>query len=493
MEIILASTEIEPFAKVGGLADVASSLPSEWSKFGQSPYLFMPKYPFINIQEYGFIPTYLVLYVPMSSWVEFAHLWYGKLPGTKVPVYLIENNDYFNRIGIYGDPDEYSDNDRRFIFFSRAVFEAAKSLKIKPDIIHAHDFHTAFTMAFLKSQYRNDPRFSKTAGVFTIHNLAHQGWFDPQRSLDYAQFGTKEFYPGSWFEHQGNVNAMKTGIMFADKITTVSPTYAKEIRTPYFSEGLQDVLNHKASDLIGILNGVYYDEWNPETDEGLYSKYNADYLQGKYQNKIHFLENKGLTRADNFDIPLIGMVSRLDEQKGIDLIKNKLEYLLDNNYCRFTLLGSGDKHYEDYFHYISWKYPGKAFIDIGYHNKLAHRIIAASDFLLLPSRFEPCGLTQMYAMKYGTIPIVRQTGGLADSVEEYDYKKETGTGFLFSNYNAEDFETAINRGLEIYNNPNHWNIIRRNAMNKDFSSSKSALEYIKVFKWALEKVRGKNK
>ncbi|MFC2130382.1 glycogen synthase [Bacteroidota bacterium] len=493
MEIILASTEATPLAKAGGLADVTASLPAEWDKLGQSAYLFMPKYSFINIHEYGFVPTYLVLYVPMGSWVEFAHLWYGKLPGTNVSVYLIENNDYFNRNGIYGDPEEYPDNDRRFIFFSRAVFEAVKALNIKPDILHAHDYHTAFTMAFLKSQYRFHPLFSNTAGVFTIHNLAYQGWFNPERALKYSQFDLKEYYPGSWFEHHGTINAMKTGIMFADKITTVSPTYAKEIRMPYYSEGLQNVLNHRAADFVGVLNGVYYSDWDPENDNLLYSKYSKDYLQGKLLNKHQYLKEKGLSEADNLNLPLLGMVTRLAEQKGIDLLINKIESLLENNICRFALLGSGEKKYEDYFNYLAWKYPGKVFIYVGYNDKLAHRIIAGSDYLLMPSRFEPCGLTQMYALKYGTIPIVRKTGGLADTVEGYNADKGSGTGFLFWQYNADDFAYSIRRALSIYNKDPHWNIIRRNAMNEDFSSSKSALEYLKTFKWALEKVRGKTK
>ena len=196
----------------------------------------------------------MVLYVKISWWTEFARLWYGELPGSKVPVYLVENDDYFNRPGIYGDPNEYDDNDRRFIFFSRAVMEAAKALNFRPDILHAHDFHTAFTLAFLKSQYANDPFFSKTAAVYTIHNLSYQGWFNPERAMEYSGFGMKEFYNGSWFEMNGAVNAMKTGIMFADKITTVSPTYAREIRHPYYSEGLQNILNLRGEDLIGILN-----------------------------------------------------------------------------------------------------------------------------------------------------------------------------------------------------------------------------------------------
>ncbi len=487
MNILIASAELDPYAKRGGLADIAASLPIEWKKYGQNPIIIMPKYGFIDTHYHGFKPTYLVLYVPVGHWVEFAHLWYGTLPNSDVPVYLVENADYFNRWGIYGDPNEYLDNDRRFIFFSRAVMEAAKALGFKPDIIHSHDFHTAFTLAFLKSQYRFDYHFSRTAGVYTIHNLAYQGWFNPERAMEYSGFGMKEFYPGSWFERYGSVNAMKTGLMFADKITTVSPNYAREIRYPYYSEGLQDILNLRAGDLIGILNGANYKEWNPETDKHIYKNYTSASLEDKEINKRKFIEEYFET-SENLDMPLIGMTTRLAEQKGIDLIINKIEYFLSNDEFRFVLLGSGERHYEDFFNYLAWKYPGKVSVNLGYNQVMSYKILAACDFFFLPSRFEPCGLTQMYAMKYGTIPIVRHTGGLADTVEEYNWNSGKGVGLVFFQYNADDFAFAIRRALSMYKQEPHWDIVRKNAMKKDFSASRSALEYLKVFKWALEKV-----
>jgi starch synthase len=489
MKILLTSAEVAPFAKTGGLADIAAALPFEWEKFGQEVIVVMPKYAHIDTYHFGFQPTFKIVYVPMSFWMEFGHIWEGRLPNSNVPVYLIENNDYFNRRGIYGDPKEYPDNDRRFIFFSRAVMEVAKAVNFSPDIIHAHDFHTAFTMAFLKSQYRRDMRFSRTAGVFTIHNLSYQGWFNPARAMDFSTFGMKEFYSGSWFEHKGSVNAMKTGIMFADKITTVSPTYAKEIREPYYSEGMQDVLNHRGADLIGILNGAYYGEWDPEKDRLLYSKYNKDFLQGKLSNKKQFLKELGLGEEDELDLPIMGMVSRLTEQKGIDLLMNKLEDMLSNGMFRFCLLGSGDKGYEDFFRYLGWKYPMRAYVNIGYNERLAHRIIGGSDFLVLPSRFEPCGMTQIYGLKYGTVPIVRETGGLTDTVSEYNLDTGIGNGFTFINYNGDDLAYAIRRAISVYNTEPHWEIIRRNGMNSDFSSSRSAFEYLKIFKWAIDKSR----
>lgn len=490
MNILLASAEVAPFAKAGGLADMTGSLPIEWQKYGQNPIVVMPKYGFIDTYKYGIKPTEITLVVPMGYWTEYARLWEGKLPNSQVPVYFIEHNQYFDRTGIYGDPNEYSDNDRRFIFFSRAVMETAKALDFAPDIINAHDFHAAFTMAFLKSQYRLDPTFSNCAGVYTIHNLAYQGRFNPYSALEYAGFGTKEFYNGSWFEHQGSVNAMKTGIMFADKITTVSPTYSKEIRYPYYSEGLQDILNLRGSDLIGVLNGVYYDEWNPHSDKLIFENYEIDSLEIKNHNKLKLLESFGISEDDEPNLPLIGMVSRLAEQKGIDLLMLKLEEYLENNLARFILLGSGESRYVDYFNYLKWKYPKNALITIGYKDDLSHKIFASSDFLLVPSRFEPCGLTQMYALSYGTIPIVRATGGLADTVKEYNLESADGYGFLFWQYNSEDMAFAIRRALSVYNVEPHWDIIRTNAMNCNYSSSKTAIEYLKVFKWAGDKLKG---
>lgn len=487
MNILLASSEVDPYAKAGGLADITSSLPQEWSKLGHNPIVIMPKYGFIDTYKYEIEPTNLTLIVPMGYWVEYARLWKGYLPDSQIPIYMIEHNHYFERNGIYGDPNEYGDNDRRFIFFSRAIFEAAKALNFKPDIIHAHDFHAAFIMAFLKSYYFREPLFSETAGVYTIHNLAYQGKFNSENAMLYSGFGMKEFYPGSWFEKYGSVNAMKVGIMFADKITTVSPTYAKEIRYPYYSEGLQDELNTRGADLIGILNGVYYHDWDPEFDSHIYDTYSSNNLEIKNINKHKFLYEHGLTDEDDLDIPLIGMVTRLTDQKGIDLLMAKLEYYLENNMFRLALLGSGERKYTDFFNYIKWKFPKLALINIGYNNTLSHKMFAASDFFLMPSRFEPCGLTQMYAMRYGTIPIARATGGLADTIVEYGLDSHKGTGFLFWQYNADDFAYSIHRALTVYQKSPDWDIIRQNAMANNFSSGKSAVEYLKVFQWAIER------
>lgn len=487
MNILIAVAELSPLASSGGLSDVVNSLSKEWKKSGHNPIIVLPKHAIIDVNKYNFKPTDIVISVPISYWMEYARLWFGKLPGSDVPVYLVENKDYFDRNGIYGNPNEYGDNDRRFIFFSRAVFETAKAIDFTPDILHAHDYHSAFTMAFLKTHYRNDPHFRRCAGVFTIHNLAYQGWFRPEQAMTYACFGMNGFY-GSWFEKNNSVNCMKTGIMFADKITTVSPTYSREIRWDSYGEGLQDVLNCRGGDLIGVLNGADYSTWNPENDKAIYKNYSIKTLADKKANKTKFLEEHGMKSENMLNLPLVGMVSRLAEQKGIDILMHSLEYnLYHSRYC-FCILGSGEQRYQEYFNYLAWKYPNKIAVYLGFNRELSHQIMAASDFLLLPSRFEPCGLTQMYALKYGTIPIVRSTGGLSDTIQEYVPQNGQGNGFLFINYNHEDMEFAIRRGMDVYYNFDHWNKVRENAMKCDFSVARAAEKYIEVFKWALEKI-----
>ena len=492
MNIILVAAELAPFAKAGGLADMTRALPIEWKKFGHNPIIFLPKYKSIDTERWGFRKTDKQIIVPMNYWKEYGTLWEGKMPCCDVPVYLIENEEYFDRDGIYGNPNEFEDNWRRFTFFSRAIFDASYALDFTPDVIHAHDYHTALAMTLLKTQYQYEQRFKYSAGVFTIHNLAYQGKFPPDKILPLINISLDEYYPGSWFEHHGSVNLMKTGIMFADKITTVSPTYANEIKTEYFGEGLHDVLRYRAADLIGILNGVYYEEWSPENDKFIKLNYDRHNLASKKINKLYFLEERGITGNDHPDLPLLGMVTRLTEQKGIDILMQILEPLIAEGKIRFTLLGSGEQKYVDYFNYLAAKYPGKALIYIGYNSELSHQLIAASDFLLMPSRFEPCGLTQMYALRYGTIPVVRQIGGLADTVHEYQYDNQEGNGFTFYHYSASDFHYAITRALGIYQNEGHWDKIRVNAMLADYSATRTAAEYLKVFNWAIEKVQGVN-
>jgi len=488
MKILVVSAEVAPLAKAGGLADVVASLAKEWKKAGYEPIIVMPKYGLVYTDKYNFKPTDLTLIVPMGYWTEFARIWEGFLPCTDVPIYLIEHNVYYDRNEIYGEQNEYPDNDRRFIFFSRASFELCKAINFKPDIVHSHDYHAAFAMAFLKTHYRNDDLFKGTAGVFTIHNLAYQGKFDHRTSLEYSGFGAENFYIGSWFEQFGVVNSMKIGIMFADKITTVSPTYAREIRWDYYSEGLQVELNTRGADLLGILNGADYDYWAPDIDHHIHYNYNVNTLQDKQLNKIELLKQFSVPEYADYNIPLVGMVTRLTEQKGLDLVMAEIEKFLDEGYIRLVLLGAGEPRFEEYFNYLKWRYPHKALITIGYNNTLSHKIFASSDYFLIPSRYEPCGLTQMYAMSYGTVPIVRLTGGLADTVSEYTDITQEGEGFRFWMYNQNEFSSALTKALSIYNRKPHWDSIRRNCMTIKYTAKDSAEKYIEAFKWALGKI-----
>jgi len=487
MNILVTAAELYPFAKAGGLADITYALAKAWAKMGHRVRIVIPKYQMINAAAYGLKPTRHVIGVPMGSWTEYARLWSGVLPGSSVPVTFLENAEYYERPGIYGAPEEFGDNDRRFLFLSRAVFEVARALNFLPEVIFANDFHTAMTMPFLKIHYRRSPYFQGTAGVLSIHNIAFQGIYDPDRFLFLAQIPKSFFYPTSPFEFYGKVNVLKAGILFADKITTVSPRYAYEIRTTSLGMGLQAVLQQRAADLVGILNGVDYTEWNPETDEKIYFRYTPETLHLKRQNKLQYLKDHHLPDREVIeDIPLVGMVTRLTDQKGIPLLREALESLITSLPLRFTLLGSGAWQYEEFFRYMARRYPTRVLVHIGYNEELSHKVIAASDIYLMPSLYEPCGLTQMYALKYGTPPVVRFTGGLADTVREFSPETAEGTGFVFHRYDAGEMSWAVQRAVQLYYVKPLWEKLMQNAMREDFSVEKSAQRYIEVFQWALD-------
>jgi starch synthase len=491
MNILVGAAELAPFVKVGGLADVVAALAREWSALGHRVLVVVPKYRAIDVATYGIQPTEHIVAVPMGWWKEYARLWVGTLPRSSAQVCLLENGDYYDRQGIYGDPEGYPDNDRRYLFLSRALFEVADVLGFSPDVVHAHDYHTALAMPLLKLFYRGHPRFAATAGVLTIHNIAFQGLAEPARLLPLIGIPWREFYPGSPWEYHGAVNILKVGILYADKIATVSPTYAWEIRTTPLGEGLQGVLNVRGADLVGILNGVDETEWNPEQDRSIFVPYSADFLEGKQLNKRRLLEEwAGLSTAEaQQQVPLLGMVSRLTEQKGIDLLCHALEGIVAQLGVRFALLGSGAARYEDFFRYLASRYSRQVFAQFGYNEALAHKIIAAADYLLMPSRFEPCGLTQLYALRYGTIPIVRAVGGLRDTVRQYEPATGEGWGFLLEAYTPEALRGAVEYALHFYGLEPHWSRMRRNAMACDFSARRSAEQYLQLFQWARERMR----
>jgi starch synthase len=456
MNILLVAAEVSPYAKVGGLADMTSALPKAWQSEGHSVTVVLPKYGSIDVDLYGLEKTDIVLAVPFSGWREYATVWKGQLPGSTVPAYFIASNDYFERPGIYGYHEGYEDNDRRFIFLSKAAFELAKVLELRPDIVHAHDYHTAPCMPLLKVIYRHQPEFATTRGVFTIHNMAYQGYYDPIRAMDFCGFPIADFYPGCWYEQDGAFNCLKAGIMFADKVTTVSPTYAQEIRWTPEGMGLQSALQARGADLIGVLNGIDADEWSPARDPYLAMPYGPDDVDKK------------------------------QALKGISIVFNAIQPFIERQQCRFVVLGSGDRAAESHLRELAASYPSHVFIHTGYNNALSHQIQAASDYYLMPSKFEPCGLTQMYAMAYGAIPIVRAVGGLADSVVAYDPVTFNGTGFRFTTYTVEACGLAIADALRIYKREPHWTHVRQNAMATDMTIGRAARRYVEVFGWALD-------
>lgn len=475
MNIMFASSEVTPFAKTGGLADVSAALPKALSKLGHNIKIVMPRYYNINPANLEKLPFNIG--VPVGG---LGTLWAGVyktlLPGSSVEVYFIDYEEFFGRSGIYTDYNGYSypDNDKRFIFFTIAVFELALALKFDVDIFHFNDWQTAAGTALLK--YRYNWLFPKSKSVLTIHNLEHQGVFGKDAfnylMIDWRHFNLYEF------EAMGLTNLLKGGIAAADKITTVSPTYAKEIQTPEFGFGLQEHIKAHSYKLVGILNGVDYDEWNPKTDTLIPFNYDIDSLEKKTKNKLALQEKMGLKK--NEKKCLIGLVSRFAKQKGIELIAASMEGLLHLN-ADFVFLGSGEKWAEGFFSDVSAKYPNFR-VYVGYNNELAHLIEAGSDLFLMPSMFEPCGLNQMYSMRYGTPPIVRAVGGLNDSVENYNPFSKDGTGFKFYDPTRDALINTTKWAVDTYYLDAGYKIIQKRGMQKRFSWEKSAKEYEKIYK-----------
>ncbi|MDD5496351.1 MAG: glycogen synthase GlgA [Candidatus Omnitrophica bacterium] len=458
LKVLFASSEVVPFAKTGGLADVAGSLPIALEKQGVDARVIMPRYA--SVKERG----------------NEAKI------GKNVKVYFVKNDEYFKRSELYGDKfGDYKDNLDRFVFFSRQILERCKAEDFHPDIIHCNDWQTALVPTYLNTLYKYDTFFSSTRTLFTIHNMAYQGLFAreeyPKIGLDWALFNM------NYFEFYDKVNLMKGGIVYSDAIGTVSPTYAKEILTPEFGCGLEGVLKNRENSLYGIINGVDYDLWDPATDDKLYKKYSQKTFEDKYVNKAQLQKDLGL-KVDS-DIPVIGIVSRLADQKGLDLLADIIDSIL-NMKVQFVLLGTGDNKYHVLFEKIAKKYPRNSSIHIKFDAILAQRIYAASDLFLIPSRYEPCGLGQMISFKYGAIPVVRQTGGLKDTVKEYDLQTGKGNGFTFVEPRSRDFLAAIKKALLMYNEKEAWAKLVRNVMGLDFSWENSAKEYVKLYKKILK-------
>ncbi len=486
MRVAVVSLEVYPFAKVGGLADVVGALPKALKRHGVEPIVIMPFHKIVqeNARKANVEIKKVVdkVFLPKLKTNEAVSIYKGNLPNSDVPVYFIGNDKYFSAEMVYGGVDEAEQS----IFFSNAVFETLKTLDIQVDVLHANDWQTGLVPVYLKTVYRYEPFFERTAMVYSIHNLGYQGIFD-KRYLDFAKLG-EWLYSMQYLEFYGNLNFMKGGIVFSDAINTVSPTYAKEIQTEEYGNKLDGVLVSKADVLFGILNGIDYSEYDPSKDPRISHHYSAEDYSNKWKVKEDLQKELGLEVIP--DKPIFALISRLVDQKGLDILSEIIDYMLLYD-VQFVLLGTGDPKYEKRFKGIASEYPGNTSINITFDVDLAQRIYAGSDFFLMPSLYEPCGLGQMYSMRYGTIPVVRYTGGLADTVKEYDPATGEGNGFGFKEYNSGELLKAITRALFYYRKKEAHERLIKNAMSTDVSWDKSAIEYIKFYKKSLEIAKGR--
>jgi len=471
IKVLFAASEAVPFAKTGGLADVAGTLPRELAKLGADVRLIIPKYKsipkeFIERMEYiGYV------YVELSWRHQYCAVL--KLEHEGVTAYFIDNEYYFNRDELYGHFDEAE----QFAFFSKALLKVLPLIDFKPDIIHCNDWQTGVVSAFLATHFRHEKYYNSLKTVFTIHNLRYQGIFPKGILGDILGIGW-EYFNADGLEFQNCVNYMKAGIAFSDVITTVSRTYAEEIKTDFFGEKLNGIINKRSDSIFGIINGIDYRENDPDTDSRIFKNFSAEHLEGKLENKRMLQQSLGLPQDDG--IPLIGIVSRMADQKGFDLIARVFEELLQLN-LQLTVLGTGDRRYEEMFGYAASRYPGKVSANLKYDGILAQRIYAGADMFLMPSLYEPCGLSQLFSLRYGTVPIVRETGGLKDTVAPYNEFTGEGTGFTFANYNAHEMLDTVRRAVKIYEDKAAWKKIVESGMKQDFSWNKSAQEYLQLY------------
>lgn len=482
MKILMVSPECAPFAKVGGLADMVSSLSLEMSAAKNDVRIFMPMYSSIKRDE-GFELAIPTLSVHMGFGIEeFCSVW--KRKHGNATVYFLEFNKFYGRKGIYNEgQDSYLDNDARFAFMCRASLDFCVAMNWIPDIVHCHDWTAGLIPIYLNTVFR-DSVLGKSSSVFTIHNLQHQGIFN-EHLLDYAGLPRYEIFHAKNCEAMGALNIVKGAIYNSTKITTVSPSYAKEIQTPEYGYGLDDVLRFKASDMVGILNGIDTNEWNPRFDKFAVAQYSISDMGGKLVNKGELQKRFGLKKSEK--TPIFAVISRLYEQKGLDMLENIIDPLFENMDIQIVLLGAGERWLEESFERKLHKHKGKLGVYIGYNNELSHLIEAGADFFVMPSRFEPCGLNQMYSMAYGTVPIVRATGGLKDTVENYDEVGKAGTGFVFKDANASALYNTIGWACSTwYDRRDDYLMLQKNAMKKDFSWKKSSKKYMELYEWAKE-------
>lgn len=474
MKICYLTSECVPFVKTGGLADVSGALPVSLSGLGCEINVFLPLYSVIDTNEFGL--TKLTEFEQASVNIADKNENYTvyNLLRNGINYYFIASEKYFHRKSIYTND---SDEDERYIFFQHCAINILQRMKYECDIIHINDWQCALIPELIKTCYSWDKLFHKTKVLFTIHNIAYQGKF-PKESVRKANLPPEKFFGGGTYELYGDFNFMKIGIVASNLINTVSPTYAKEILTQEMGSGLEGVLRTRTNDITGILNGIDNETWNPETDKEIFKNYGYTTLKNKETNKLGLQIFAGLPQEIN--IPLLGIVSRLAWQKGFELLQPFIENLLSRN-LQMIVLGDGDSKYAEFFKNVRQKYPNKLYFFNGYNNKLAHLITAGADIFLMPSRYEPCGLNQMYSLNYGTVPVVRKTGGLADTVTDIIEFPDKGNGFVFNEFDSKQFFDKIIFALAAFNKKELWLKMQKRGMEADFSWKKSAAEYLKLY------------
>ncbi len=481
MRVLMITPEVTPFAQTGGLGEVLSALPGELAELGLDVDVFMPKYRGIDCDKYDLKATGLEIKVDLNAKTVPAAMWEFR-DKRGVRYLFVKCDEYFDRDYLYGTPEaDYEDNAERFVFLCRSAIEMSLAASTRYDVFHSHDWQASLTPVYLRTLYAGEPILEKSAAVMTIHNLGYQGIF---WHLDMPLVGVGwEFFTPKHMEFHGKLNFLKSGIVFADEVNTVSPGYRDEILTPEFGFGLEGILQEKGPNLTGILNGVDYKLWNPETDSLIVSNFGPDDLSGKALCKADLQKIARLPIRS--DVPIIAMVSRLSNQKGIDILGGAIPSLLEHD-VQLVLLGTGEAKYHTAFSEFAEGYPDKMGVFLSYDYGLAHKIFAGADMLLVPSRYEPCGLNQLYALKYGTVPIVRATGGLTDTVEEFNLEQDSGTGFKFKEPTPSVLEETVLRAVDIFmKRPGTWQRVMVRGMHRDFSWKRSAMEYVQLYEKAV--------
>jgi starch synthase len=478
LNVLFAAAEASPLVKVGGLGDVAGSLPRALRRLGHDVRIIMPRYATINLEGYQVTPRggFDVSFLGGQENIGISEV----ILRDRTPVYLLENGRYFNRRAVYGEGDDLD----RFLLFSRSVMGLPRHLGWPPDIIHCHDWHTALVPALLRVSYRKDPFYASCASVYTIHNLGYQGWFDDWFA---GRAGLHEYMPPADDpQRHRSYNMMAIGIRNGDVVSTVSETYAREILTPEYGMGLEALLEHRRDSLVGIRNGIDYEEFNPAHDELIASSYDESNLGARLANKLALQQRVGLpTRGD---VPLLGVTERLVYQKGIDILIGALYMLLGDTDVQVVLQGTGEFQYEESLRQLQSRYPAQARMNIVLDFHLARQIFAGCDISLSPSRYEPCGLSHLIAMHYGVVPVVRRTGGLAETVTDCPPDLATGLGFVFERYDQSDLLDALRRAVAAFRMREAWLGLMRRVMQEDFSWGPSVPKYVSLYEMAHRKV-----